>query len=86
VFNRRCHAIEVDSSLCSQRVTRALAHTISQHGRPQRLQMDNGLEFRSRHLENWAIKEELNYRLLIRVNPIKTAASKVSTVDSGRNA
>ena len=56
-FNRRCHAIEVDSSLCSQRVTRALAHVISQHGRPQRLQMDNGPEFRSRHLENWAFKE-----------------------------
>jgi putative transposase len=56
-FNRHCHGIEVDSSLCSQRVTRALANAINQHGRPQRLQIDNGPEFRSHHLENWALKE-----------------------------
>ena len=56
-FNRHCHAIEVDSSLCSQRVTRALINAIDQHGKPQRLQIDNGPEFRSHHLENWAFKE-----------------------------
>lgn len=56
-FNRHCHAIEVDSSLSSQRVTRVLADSIGQHGKPQRLQIDNGPEFRSQHMGNWAFKE-----------------------------
>ena len=42
-FTRECLALEVDTSLPSRRVTRALDQIIFERGRPERIQMDNGL-------------------------------------------
>ncbi len=43
-FTRECLALEVDTSLSSRRVTRALDNIIFERGRPARIQMDNGLK------------------------------------------
>jgi putative transposase len=52
-FTRECPVIEVDTSLSSRRVTRALEWVISQRGRPEVIRCDNGPEFTSRHFLAW---------------------------------
>ena len=49
-FTRECLALEVDTSLPSRRVTRALDKVIAQRGCPGRIRMDNGTELTSRHV------------------------------------
>lgn len=53
-FNREALAIEVDLSLPSQRVTRVLDNIASCRGYPDSLRLDNGPEFISETLANWA--------------------------------
>jgi putative transposase len=48
-YTRECPAIEVEFSLTSRRVTRALEWIIEQRGKPERIRVDNGPEFTSRH-------------------------------------
>jgi putative transposase len=57
VFTRRCLSIETDTSLSSERVVRVLEKLVQQHGKPKLLQIDNGPEFRSHKLDQWAHKE-----------------------------
>jgi putative transposase len=54
-FSRECLVIEVDQSITGEDVVRVLtkiAHERNQH--PQRIQADNGPEFVSLVLDNWA--------------------------------
>lgn len=51
---RECLWIEVDTSLGGERVTRILDALIDLRGKPERLVMDNGPEFTSRKLDQWA--------------------------------
>ncbi len=44
-FNRESMKIEIDSSLRSARVIRALDELVEGRGAPQRLRLDNGPEF-----------------------------------------
>lgn len=53
-FNRESLRIEIDTSLPSARVIRALDELIETRGAPQRLRLDNGPEFISQALQNWA--------------------------------
>jgi len=53
-FNRESLKIEVDSSLPSMRVIRALDELVGLRGAPQRLRLDNGPEFISAALKQWA--------------------------------
>ncbi len=53
-FNREILAIEVDLSLPAQRVIRVLERIIAWLGMPQKLRMDNGPEFISLALADWA--------------------------------
>lgn len=53
-FNRESLKIEVDSSLPSMRVIRALDELVELRGAPQRLRLDNGPEFISAALKQWA--------------------------------
>jgi len=64
-FTRECVAIEVDTSLCGERVTRVLERVIERRGKPQSLVMDNGPEFAGRALDAWA------YRYGIRLDFIR---------------
>jgi putative transposase len=55
-FSRECLAIEMDTSLSSERVVRVLERQIEVRGAPQRLRIDNGPEFRAKALDVWAKK------------------------------
>ena len=62
-FTRECLALEVDTSLPSRRVTRALDAVIAARGRPEKIRLDNGSELTSRHFLCWGIDRriELNH-------------------------
>ena len=51
---RECLAIEVDSGLSAQRVTRVLEGLAAERGAPREITVDNGPEYTSRALEQWA--------------------------------
>ena len=48
-FTRECLTLEVNTSLSSQRVTRALEQTIKQRGAPESIRSDNAPEMTSRN-------------------------------------
>lgn len=53
-YNREALAIEVDTSLPAQRVTRVLDTVAATRGYPHRIRIDNGPEFISSTLADWA--------------------------------
>lgn len=53
-FNREALAIEVDLNLPSARVIRVLERAVAWRGYPEKLRMDNGPEFISATLAEWA--------------------------------
>jgi putative transposase len=55
-YTRECHAIEVARSLPSQRVICVLERLITVHGRPACIRVDNGPEFISQALDQWATR------------------------------
>jgi putative transposase len=52
--SREALAIEVDTSLSSERIIRVLDRVIAERGKPSVLRADNGPEFTSKDLELWA--------------------------------
>lgn len=58
-FNREGLAIEVDLSLTAERVVRVLDRIALLRGLPSRIRMDNGPEFTSTALEEWAALNEV---------------------------
>ncbi|UWS81828.1 IS3 family transposase (plasmid) [Phaeobacter sp. G2] len=60
-FNHEGLAIEVDFSLPAERVVRSLNQIIEWHGKPQVIRVDNGPEYVSGKLMEWA--EKRNVRL-----------------------
>ena len=54
VYSRECLAIEADTSISGRRVARALDRLKQERGLPKVLGSDNGPEFRSRHMDQWA--------------------------------
>ena len=55
-FNREGLGIDVDLSLPSERVKRALDQIIEWRGKPRMIRCDNGPEYISGVLQNWAKK------------------------------
>ena len=55
-YTRECLALEVDTSLPSRRVTRALTEIIDHRGAPVAIRSDNGPELSSRHFLAWCIE------------------------------
>ncbi len=53
-FNREALAIEIDLNIPAQRVIRVLDRIVAHHGYPLKLRMDNGPEFISLILAQWA--------------------------------
>lgn len=53
-FTRECLWIETDTSLNGERVKQVLSCLIDLRGKPDRLVMDNGPEFRGHVLDQWA--------------------------------
>jgi putative transposase len=67
-FTRECLALEVDTSMGSQRVTRVLDRIIQQRGLPLAVRSDNGPELTSRHFLAWSIANKVD---LIHIQPGK---------------
>ena len=59
-YTRECLTLEVDTSLPSRRVTRALAGIIETRGAPAAIRSDNGPEMSSRHYLAWCIEKRID--------------------------
>lgn len=58
-YNREALCIEVDTSLPCVRVIRVLERLIAMRGCPKQIRMDNGPEFVSHRLEDWAKEHQI---------------------------
>lgn len=72
-FTRECLAIEVDTSLSGGRVVRVLEQLCKEHGLPEALITDNGPEFTSRALDNWAYRTGVELRFIQPGKPSQNA-------------
>jgi putative transposase len=70
---RESLAMEVDTSLASERVVRALDTAIQRLGRPEAIVCDNGPEFRSRLLEAWSEQRQIRLEFIEPGKPIQNA-------------
>ena len=68
---RECLAIEVDTSLSGERVTRVLDQVIERRGKPMSLVMDNGPEFAGRVLDAWAYQHGIQLDFIRPGKPIE---------------
>jgi len=65
-FTRENLSLEVDTSLSSRRVTRALEAVIERRGTPEAIRCDNGPELTSRHFLSWCEERKIQ---LIHIQP-----------------
>jgi hypothetical protein len=72
-FNREGLAIEVDFSLPSSRVVRALDQIIEWRGQPKRIRCDNGPEYISSLLATWDINKGIEPMFIQPGNPQQNA-------------
>jgi putative transposase len=63
-YTRECLAIEVDTSLGGARVVRVLEELKAQRGLPQQIRSDNGPEFLSRAVDQWAYEQRLEWHTI----------------------
>lgn len=63
-FNREGLGMEIDFSLPSERVIRALEQIIEWRGCPQEIRCDNGPEYISAKLQTWARKRDIRLRYI----------------------
>lgn len=63
-FNREGLGIEIDFSLSTERVIRALSQIIEWRGKPKAIRCDNGPEYISQHLLAWAKKEDISMKYI----------------------
>jgi len=65
-FTRENLSLEVDVSLSSRRVTRALEAVMERRGKPEAIRCDNGPELTSRHFLSWCEEQKIQ---LIHIQP-----------------
>jgi putative transposase len=63
-YTRECLAIEVDTSLSGMRVVRVLEELKQKRGLPQQIRSDNGPEFVSRAVDQWAYEQGLRWHTI----------------------
>jgi hypothetical protein len=63
-YTRECLAIEVDTSLSGARVVRVLEELKTRRGLPQQIRSDNGPEFVSRAVDQWAYEQGLRWHTI----------------------
>lgn len=63
-FTKECLAIEVDTSLPGRRVVSVLERLAESRGLPQSVTVDNGPEFVSKALDEWAYRKQLRLRFI----------------------
>jgi putative transposase len=72
-FNREALGMEIDLSLPAERVVRALDQVIEWRGKPQAIRSDNGPEFISAKLAEWAKKRGIRLDFIQPGNPQQNA-------------
>jgi len=72
-YNREGLAIDIDLSLPSERVIRSLEQVIEWRGKPSAIRCDNGPEFISRQLVDWAIKNKITLLFIQPGKPTQNA-------------
>lgn len=73
VYSRECLALEVDTSIGGQRVCRVLQRLKDQRGLPRVIGSDNGPEFRSRHMDQWAYENGVKLHFIKPGKPTQNA-------------
>jgi putative transposase len=63
-YTRECLAIEVDTSLSGARVVRVLEELKVRRGLPRQIRSDNGPEFTSRALDQWAYEDGIRWHYI----------------------
>jgi putative transposase len=71
--SRLSPAIEVDTSIAGERVTRVLERAGEQHGFPKTIVVDNGPEFTSKALDAWAHRRGVELHLIRPGKPVENA-------------
>lgn len=72
-FNREALGIEVDFSLPAERVTRVLDQIIQWRGKPQKIRCDNGPEYLSDAIKQWAKDQKVQILYIQPGNPQQNA-------------
>ena len=72
-FSREAPAIEVDTSLGGVRVTRVLDRLRLERGLPVEIRSDNGPEFTSRAVEQWAYENGVEWHFIEPGKPTENA-------------
>jgi putative transposase len=72
-YSRECPAIEVDTSLGGIRVVQVLERLAETRGLPQVITADNGPEFASRVLDEWAYRRGVKLNFIRPGKPIENA-------------
>jgi putative transposase len=72
-FSREAAAIEVDTSLSGVRVTRVLDRLKIERGLPLHIRSDNGPEFISKAVEQWAYENGVEWHFIEPGKPIENA-------------
>ena len=72
-FSREAPAIEVDTSLGGVRVTRVLNRLKIERGLPRQIRSDNGPEFISKAVEQWAYENGVDWHFIEPGKPIENA-------------
>ena len=84
-YNRESLAIEVDTSLPSQRVIRTLESIIARRGKPSNLRCDNGPEFISHKVEQWCEKHRITIQFIQPGRPMQMHTSNETMAVLGAN-
>lgn len=72
-FNREALAIEIDTSLPAERVTRVLQQVVEWRGKPKRIRVDNGPEFISTKLALWCEERGIQLQFIQPGKPTQNA-------------
>ncbi len=72
-YTRECLAIEIDTSLPGARVVRVLERLAAMGRQPLHLVVDNGPEFASKAVDQWAAKRGVYLRFIDPGKPMQNA-------------
>jgi putative transposase len=69
-YSRKCHRIEIDTSIGGQRVVRVLSEIAQREGLPEVITIDNGPEFISKALDAWAYQRGIKLNFIRPGKPV----------------
>jgi len=72
-YTRKCHKIEVDTSINGVRVCRALDEICEREGYPEMIVIDNGPEFAGKALDEWAYRKGIKLHFIRPGKPVENA-------------